>query len=702
MKKVLSVFLSLVLVFGMLSIMGMSNVQATKDEWDTERYGDVLDIGTYLRHLENDEDYRDELDNVIKEMAENLNLNEESNMEADNNDDNFTFNGGTKYYLGYDSLNGYYIKTYTLRSLGDTVEVWVADDLSFEDGRPTHVVTQEQVDKLRDEFDNNIYQKDTEFFGVPDSHIGENAQLPGMVGLPQDYYTPNDGIERVIMLVDNIRDENFYDSEYPFFVAGFYSSTYESYFDRNIISIDTNDWEERLETTFCGTVAHEFQHLIHDDNDSAEETWINEGMSEFAEYLCGYGHPMGHVNFFLDHPENSLVEWDDHYSATSGPETLADYGQAYLLQLYFNDKYGKDFVKALATDGEDQGIESVNKILAEFGTGIDFEELFRRFTIAVAIDSNKPGNGIYEFDNIDVSVNYESALEYDKDGVPAWGGDYKAIDISDKIRTIIFDGTDFMPIPWEVVEDPLGVQDQVIWGNFGDEADNKIIIEADLTSVESATLKFDNYYEIEEQWDFGMVQVSTDDGETWVSLGNENTRNDVVEEGYPKIKENLPGFTGVNYEEEPVWTEEIFDLSEYAGEKIYISFRYLTDWGTNEAGWFIDNIEIPEIDYENTCDSIEAFVNINEIKENYVEYAVSFINKRTVGKNGKNTLYKVVNVEPFNINEEDALELRQLFKDGENYMIIWYAAPSGEKGSAEFTYEIITKENHKKNGHGNN
>ena len=41
-----------------------------------------------------------------------------------------------------------------------------------------------------------------------------------------------------------------------------------------------------------------------------------------------------------------------------------------------------------------------------------------------------------------------------------------------------------------------------------------------------------------------MVQVSTDGGETWNSLENENTRSDVVEEGYPKIKENVPGFTG--------------------------------------------------------------------------------------------------------------------------------------------------------------
>ena len=85
---------------------------------------------------------------------------------------------------------------------------------------------------------------------------------------------------------------------------------------------------------------------------------------------------------------------------------------------------------------------------------------------------------------------------------------------------------------------------QVLWGNQGDEADNALIFEADLSGVNSATLKFDNFLDIEEQWDFGVVQVSTDGGETWKSLENENTRNDVVDEGYPKIKDNVPGFTG--------------------------------------------------------------------------------------------------------------------------------------------------------------
>jgi bacillopeptidase F (M6 metalloprotease family) len=243
------------------------------------------------------------------------------------------------------------------------------------------------------------------------------------------------------------------------------------------------------------------------------------------------------------------------------------------------------------------------------------------------------------------------------------------------------------------VADPKDATNKVLWGGQGDEADNALIFEADLTGVNSATLKFDNFIDIEEQWDFGMVQVSTDGGATWNSLENGNTRSDVVEEGYSKIKENVPGFTGHSTE----WTYETFDLSEYSGQKVLVSFRYLTDWGTTEDGWFIDNIEIPEISYTNDGSSTDSFKSFQELAGQYVNYTVTFINEKEVGnKKGAKTNYKVITVDPFNVTEEDALTLRQLFKDGKNYMITSYAAPADDKNPVDFYEVILKKANPKK------
>jgi immune inhibitor InhA-like protein len=693
MKKVLTLLLAM--VFCLSFALPATNVLAD-DEWNTDRYGDLIDIGTKLRTLEKDEDYRQQIADQLMQFTSKMSFTNIYSLTAEADNPNFTYNGGTKYFLAYDEINGYYLKTFTLRSLGETVEIWIADDLSYNDDRETPVINQQQVDHARDVFDETVYPTDTSFFGMHDTHTGNDATLPGQVGLPQDYYVAEDGADRVILLVDNFRDTNYYDQTYPLIIGGFYSSTYEDYMDRNIINLCAKDWDRRLDEDWLPTTAHEFQHLIHDDNDSSEETWLNEGMSDFAEYLCFGIHPTSHVNAFLDYPENSLVEWDEHVDASTGPETLADYGQAYLFQLYMYDKYGHDFTQSLAKD-ENHGIESVNDVLDAFDTGIDFEELFRRFSIAAAIDTDTIENGIYNFDSIDINVDFESALAYDKDGVPAWGADYKILDNSEKIRNIKFDGVEFMPNPWVPMEDPKEDKGEVLWGNNGNSIDNQLIFSADLTDAVNPLLKFDTFVDAEPMWDACMVQVSTDNGETWASLANDNTIGQdefPYNSQAPDIYDNLPGFS----RQDTAWGTEEFDLTPYAGQEILVGFRYMTDAASNESGWFIDNVEIEEIGYLNDCSSLDGFSSIDEILNVKVEYAVTFINESTKGHHGhghghgnnNEVQYKILNIDPFSITDQDSVKLKGYFQHGTNYMIVWYAAPIGKKGTVDFEYEIIS------------
>ncbi|MEH7075291.1 immune inhibitor A domain-containing protein [Neobacillus drentensis] len=126
------------------------------------------------------------------------------------------------------------------------------------------------------------------------------------------------------------------------------------------------------------------------------------------------------------------------------------------------------------------------------------------------------------------------------------------------------------------------------WGGQADEMDSNMVTDVDLTGKTSATLTFDAWYDIEEQWDFGFVQVSTDGGSTWKSLGNDHTRSDVVPEGYPTILNSMPGFTGKS----DGWEAQTFDLSSYAGQKIKLRLRYATDWGSSFVGFFADNIKV--------------------------------------------------------------------------------------------------------------
>ncbi|MBM7551835.1 choice-of-anchor J domain-containing protein [Thalassobacillus pellis] len=671
------------------------SAESKYSDFNTERYTDRIDIDGMLEKQSRDEDFQRQARQEIKEAAKSTNFNEEEASTSDASDQYFTYDGGTKLFLDRNLA----FKEFTLRSVGEHVEIWVANDLSFPEGDPRepHVVTQEQVDKLAAEFDNNIYPTDTAFFGKPDSHDGTEAELEDLGIVPEGYYK-GDG-DKIVMLVDNIQDENYNDPEYPFFVAGFYWSTLEMYMDRNIITIDTNNWEERLESTFYGTTIHELQHLIHDDNDSDETSWVNEGMSTFSEFLGGYGIDAGSINFLLDHPENSLTAWDEHVDAETGPETIADYGLVQLFTLYNYEQFGQEFIRSVAKS-EVNSIEGFNKALKDFGINKTFTEVYQNFSTALAIDDDKFKGGIYGFENVDLrdlpvedgkvrgkTVNFEKAKDYQKDGVPAWGTDFKVFEFekNKKIDTIDFNGVDFLPTKWQTVTDPLGSDNQVYWGSEGHEMDNSIIFKADLTNVADATLQFDNFIDIEEQWDFGMVQVSTDNGQTWTSLANENTRSDVVPEGYPKIKDNLPGFTG-HYED---WQQETFDLSAYAGQEVHIAFRYLTDWGYNDSGWFIDNIEIPEAGISFDGSSLDSFQSMDQLLETYVEYGVTFINEK---KNGK---HRVLQVDPFNVTEEDALQLRQLFKSGKTYMTTFYAAPQDNTEAVSFEVNVQYKDNGK-------
>ena len=694
-KKLTALLSAGALTLSLLSPAAITDVSASKvqENWNVERYGDKIDIDGELQRLDESESFQKEAKQKIKENASEVNFDgEENSASSANSDENFTFDGGTKQFLDRNLA----FKPFTQRAVGENVEIWVSNDLSFPEGdtREAHVVTQEQVDKLATEFDNNMYPVATDFFGTPDSLDGTNALLEDLGYVPEGYYQ-GDG-DKVIILVDNVQDENYNDPDYPFFVAGFFWQTLENYMDRNIVTIDTNNWEERLESTFYGTTIHELQHLIHADNDSDETSWLNEGMSTFSEYLGGYGLSEGSINFLLDHPENSLTNWDEHVSAETGPETIADYGLVQLFTLYNYERFGQEFIRYVATD-ERNSIDSFKNAYEEFGLNVTFNEVYQDFSTALVVDDPKFKGGKYGFENIDLrslpgedggergtTVNFDKAKDYEKDGVPAWGTDFKEFDFQpgEKVESFEFNGVDFEDNTWESVDSPLNSEKQVLWAGEGNELDNNLIFEADLTNVDEATLNFDNFIDIEEQWDFGVVQVSTDNGQTWTSLENENTRSDVVAEGYPKIKENVPGFSG-HYEE---FQNESFDLSAYAGQKVHVSFRYLTDWGYNDSGWFIDNIEIPEIGLNYDGDSKDGFMSKAELLKNYVDYGVTFIKEK---KNGK---YQVVEVDPFNVTDEDALELQQVFRPGKTYMTTYYAAPQDSLNPVEFEYEVNYKE----------
>ena len=456
-----------------------------------------------------------------------------------------------------DYLGRYQATYFNLMADGPKAQVWVQANLAWPAGDPraTPMITCEQASYMLGQFENNIQPQEIGFFGPPNSLNGSNAYLPGLLGLPSDYYT--DAAGRQIVLVENVRDNNYYDPNYPIYIAGFYSPSFEDYFDRNVMSIDAYDWADRTGPSgsrpylYEGVFAHEYQHLLHDDYDSDEENFVNEGMADLAEYLTGYSvATKSHVDAAAARPENSLVIWGDQGDL----EILTDYGQAYLFQFYLMEKFGKPFIQALFHN-LDNGISGVNSTLATFNVQKNFGDVFHDWSVAMLIDSNTPGGGRYQFKDLDFKLNVGTPSApnpeaYNTPGAPPWGTDYIWVNGDPKqLAKFTFNGLDYSTFPTGWSSDG-----SVLWGGTGDLVDNWAIFPA----VGGGVLTFDTKYDIEAFWDFGFVQVSTDGGRSWLSLANASTTSDHDPNAHPKVIANLPGLTGSTG---GAWVPMSFDLT---------------------------------------------------------------------------------------------------------------------------------------------
>ena len=96
-------------------------------------------------------------------------------------------------------------------------------------------------------------------------------------------------------------------------------------------------------------------------------------------------------------------------------------------------------------------------------------------------------------------------------------------------------------------------------------------------------LEFDGLWDIEYGWDYGMVELSTDNGLNWNPLAGQYT-----EPGGSHQPRGLPLYDGT----QPQWIHEIINISDYANHPLNLRFVLKTDQMENYDGWYIDNIKL--------------------------------------------------------------------------------------------------------------
>jgi hypothetical protein len=107
------------------------------------------------------------------------------------------------------------------------------------------------------------------------------------------------------------------------------------------------------------------------------------------------------------------------------------------------------------------------------------------------------------------------------------------------------------------------------------------------------TLTFQTWFNIEEEWDYGFVEASTDGGATWEPLEGSITRSSSNPNGSTAWANALGTATSTDAAitgSSGGWVDATFDLP--ANANVLVRFNYYTDEFFEEQGWYIDDVQV--------------------------------------------------------------------------------------------------------------
>lgn len=371
---------------------------------------------------------------------------------------------------------------------------------------------------------------------------------------------------------------------------------------------------------YNGVLAHEYQHLILNEQDKNEDTWISEGMSELAIYLNGDDPEADWIAAMT--PDIQLNSWPD--GGVAGSE---NYGTAFSFMLYFWDRYGDAGVQALAAE-DANGLAGVQKVLDKIDSGKQVDDLVADWLIARLLDEPAIENGRYGYRKSDrAKVEPRQTIDHypfdEQASVHQYAGDYTQL-AGEHDLSIDFTGSTKAPM----IDAQPHSGKYFMWSNRADVADLRLQHEFDLSSVKQATLNYWTWYDLEKDWDYAYVSVSEDGGQTWKLLQAPSmTDSDPTNANYGW------GYTGKSGggEDRAEWIQESIDLTPYAGKKISIAFDVINDLAVNRPALALDDVEVPEINYQTDFEQDEGgwqpagWIRTNNfVPQRYVVQLISF------------------------------------------------------------------------------
>ena len=202
------------------------------------------------------------------------------------------------------------------------------------------------------------------------------------------------------------------------------------------------------------------------------------------------------------------------------------------------------------------------------------------------------------------------------------------------------------------------------WSNKGDKSDMKLTRDFDFTQVTGPiTLKYQTWYDIEEDWDYVYLEVS-EDGKSWKIIQTPSSTDTD-----PSGNSFGWGYTGATNQ----WIEESVDLSEYAGKNISLRFEYVTDDAVNGEGFLLDDVSVEAAGYQSDFEAddggwtAEGFVRVQNVLPQTFRLALILTNGNSV--------------EMIPVNQDQTAEIPLSLSTGDKaYLVV--------SGTTRFTREL--------------
>jgi len=438
--------------------------------------------------------------------------------------------------------------TATLRVITDHAKWWVQNEVQFD---------LEQLRASASSFETKVYPTDRRLYGEEwtpgidsDPHI--NILFARIPGAAAGYFSSSD--------------------ELPLWVNEFSA-------EREMVYI--NSLAARPGTSYLSSVvAHEFCHMIQYGKRKRSSVWFNEGQAQLCEQANGF--PVSHTQTYLQLPDTQLNDWPEL------EQSQAHYGLTYLfLEFARQQAGGDDLINAFMAKGIDTPADLDAVLRARGQRGL--EELFLDFVVANAFIGA----------SAEARYSYPAGLAA---RTPAGPTDQDRVTLGNTLSSSTHEyAARYIELPRAVMKVHFdgGRQSKLVptdphsgkamwWSDRADGLDSRLTRTVDLRGATRPVLSYWTWYEIEKDYDYAYVAVSTDGGVRWTTLAAPATTTQD-----PNGTNLGNGYTDVSGTgRTPAWIQQEIDLSAYVGKEIELRFEYVTDGALNLHGLALDDVTI--------------------------------------------------------------------------------------------------------------